>query len=152
MSDTTVGRIKLATIYIMALLYFSVGIKHFTDVDFFLSIMPSYLPWHRELVYISGFFEVLLAVLLVIKPTRKYAAIAIIALLLAVFPANIYLYTSEAAQQALGATPQDALIRMPFQIPLILFAYWHGQEQSQKWLDVTCIVLFIPTLVYFLTL
>ncbi|MDC0304124.1 DoxX family protein [Flavobacteriales bacterium] len=148
----TIQKIKLATIYIMALLYLSVGLKHFTDVDFFLSIMPDYIPWHKELVYLSGFFELLLALLLVNKPTRKYAAMALIALLLAVFPANIYLYTSEVAQEALGTTPKDALIRMPFQIPLILFACWHGQEQSQKWLEVTCLVLFIPTLVYFLTL
>lgn len=147
-----IEKLKPITVYVMALLYIAVGVKHFMDVDFFLAIMPDYLPLHKELVYLSGFFEVLLGVLLFFKTTRTYTAYGLILLLLAVFPANIYLAMTDAAQQALGATQQDALIRLPFQIPLLLIAYWHSQAQSKQWFSILCLVLFVPTLVYFLTL
>lgn len=147
-----IDKLKLITVYAMALLYIAVGVKHFADVDFFMAIMPDYLPLHKELVYLSGFFEVLFGFLLVFKATRKYGAYGVILLLVAVFPANIYLAMSDAAQQALGATQQDTLIRLPFQIPLILIAFWHSQAQSKQWYSILCLVLFVPTLVYFLTL
>ena len=147
-----IDKLKLATIYAMALHYIAVGVKHFMDVDFFIAIMPDYIPWHKELVFLSGFFEILFGLLLVFKTTRKYAAFGVILLLVAVFPANIYLAMSDAAQQALGATQQDTLIRLPFQIPLILIAYWHSQTQTKQWFSILCLVLFIPTLTYFLTL
>ena len=54
--------------------------------------MPSYLAYQLELVYLSGFFEILFGVLLIFKVTRFYAAWGIILLLIAVFPANIYLF------------------------------------------------------------
>lgn len=148
----TIDRFKLITIWVLALLYVVVGVKHFTDVDFFLSIMPDYLPWHRELVLLSGFFEILLGVTLLVKRTRKYAAFGIILLLVAVFPANIYLAMSDTAQQALGATQMAAIIRLPFQVPLVLIAYWHSEERTSRWYDILCSVLFVPTIVYFLTI
>jgi uncharacterized membrane protein len=145
-------KLKLVTVYSLALLYIAVGVKHFMDLDFFLAIMPDYLPWHKELVLISGALEILLGTLLVFRATRKYAAYGLIALLLAVFPANIYLAMSDLAQQALGATRQDTLIRLPFQIPLILLAYWHSQEKTKQWFNLLCLILFVPTFIYFLTL
>ena len=147
-----IDKLKLATIYAMALLYIAVGVKHFMDVDFFMAIMPDYIPWHKELVFLSGFFEILFGLLLVFKTTRKYAAFGVILLLVAVFPANVYLAMSDAAQQALGATQQDTLIRLPFQLPLILIAYWHSQTHTKQWFSIMCLVLFVPTLTYFLTL
>lgn len=148
----TLHHLRLATIYVLALLYVVVGIKHFTDTDFFLAIMPPYLPLHRELVLLSGVFEIVFGVGLVFKATRRYAAWGIFLLLLAVFPANIHLAMSETAQEALGASQADALIRLPFQIPLLLFAYWHSQESTARWLSILCLVLFVPTVVYFVTL
>ena len=70
----------------MALLYIAVGVKHFTDVDFFVSIMPDYLPWHEELVYVSGFLEILFGTGLAFNRSRKVAAFGIVLLLVAVFP------------------------------------------------------------------
>ena len=43
----------------MAFFYIYIGVNHFTDPNYFLSIMPPYLKWHLELVYISGFFEII---------------------------------------------------------------------------------------------
>ena len=73
-------------------------------------------------------------------------------LLIAVFPANIYLYVSDIARESLNISKIDALIRMPFQIPLIIISYWHSKKISSKIFSKTCIILFIPTIIYFISL
>lgn len=72
-----------------ALFFFTGGVLHFVLIDFFMVIMPTYLPWHRELVQISGVFELLGAVGILLPATRKWAAWGLIALCVAVFPANL---------------------------------------------------------------
>jgi hypothetical protein len=52
----------------------------------------------------------------------------------------------------LGITKSQALIRMPFQIPLIILAYWHSQKNVSNWLDILSSIIFIPTVLYFITL
>ena len=66
-------------------MYIYIGFKHFTDLDFFIPIMPDYLPFHRELIYISGFFEIFFGVLLMSPKYRFYAAWGLIFLLISVF-------------------------------------------------------------------
>ena len=144
--------IKNISIYIMSLLYVLVGIKHFSDPNFFIKIMPEYLNYHLELVYLSGFFEILFGILLIFKKTRLIGAWGVFILLICVFPDNIYLYNSEAAQIALDISKSQALIRLPFQIPLLILAYWHSNEKSSKTFSIFCIIIFIPTIIYFSTL
>ena len=146
------GYFKKLTIYTFSLFYLVVGIKHFTDVNFFVSIMPTYIPFHEFFVYFSGFFEILFGFLLLFKRTRKFAGIGLIYLLVFVFPANVHLYLSEVAQKALSITQNDALIRLPFQLPLMIIAFWHAEENSTKFLDIFCSFIFIPTILYFFSL
>ena len=136
----------------MSLLYVLVGIKHFTNPDFFIHIVPNYINLKREVVYISGFAEIILGLLLIFKKTRKFASFGLIFLLISVFPANIYLYESEIAQKSLSISKNQALIRMPFQIPLILIAYWHSKEKHSKKISISSAILFIPTIMYFASL
>ena len=136
----------------MSLLYVTVGVKHFTNTDFFVTIVPPIINWKKEAVLISGFIEVILGVLLLFNKTRKLAAWGIILLLIAVFPANIYLYTSEVAREALSISKDQALFRIPFQIPLMIIAYWHSKEIHSKQLSIICSGLFIPTVIYFITI
>tara|TARA_B100000614_G_C14198188_1_gene348639 strand:- start:30 stop:440 length:411 start_codon:yes stop_codon:yes gene_type:complete len=136
----------------MSFLYLFVGIKHFTNPSFFEAIVPPFFVFKEALVYVTGFIEVAAAILLAVKKTRKIGAYIIIGLLIAVFPANIYLYISEIARDILGVTKHQALVRMPFQIPLIIIAYWHSQELSSKMFSIISSVLFIPTLIYFVNL
>ena len=56
---------KLFTILLMSIFYVRIGVQHFLDPEYFLNIMPPFLPYHLELVYISGFFEILLGLLLI---------------------------------------------------------------------------------------
>jgi len=116
---------KKITIYFMSLAYIYVGMRHFIDPDFFLAIMPDYLPFHQEAVYISGFFEILLGGMLLFQKSRKVAGWGLIVLLIAVFPANIYLAQNEAAQQAIDISQTAAIVRLPFQALFIGIAFWH---------------------------
>jgi uncharacterized membrane protein len=118
--------VKKATIYLMTFFYVKVGTDHFINPDYFISIMPPYFPWKLEAIYISGFFEVIFGVGLLTK-YRKYSAWGLIILLLAVFPANIYLIESQEAQNALGITRETAIIRAPFQLLFLGIAYWHSK-------------------------
>jgi len=116
---------KLITIYLMGFFYMQIGIKHFTNVDWFMKIMPPYLPYHKELIYLSGVFEILFGVMLLFEKTRFLAGWGIILLLIAVFPANIYLAQTNGA--AMGTSAAIAWGRLPFQVVFIALAYWHSK-------------------------
>ena len=92
-----INRLSILT---MSFFYINVGIKHFTDPVWFQYIIPPYLSfWGLELVYLSGAIEIILGILLFIPRFRKKAAYGIIFLLIAVYPANIYLAFNEAPQK-----------------------------------------------------
>lgn len=122
--------LKYISIYLMVYFYINVGIKHFTDPSWFLYIIPPYLEFIGiELVYLSGFFEVMLGTLLIFKKTRKIAAYGLILLLIAVYPANIYLALNEGPQELIGISSFAASwIRLPIQFILIGLAYWHSKN------------------------
>lgn len=141
---------KEITIYIMSLLYVIVGVKHFTNTDFFVAIVPAVISWKEEAVLISGIIEIVLGILLLFNQTRKLAAWGIILLLITVFPANIYLYLSEIPRDIIGISKNQALFRLPFQIPLMIIAYWHTKEKNTNQLSIISSVLFIPTIIYFI--
>ena len=115
---------KSILIVISSIFYTIVGVKHFIEPDYFLSIIPPYLPFHIELVYISGFFEILFGLMILFPKYRYYGSIGLILLLIAIFPANIYLAQSKEAQEAIGASQQIAIWRLPIQGILIWIAYW----------------------------
>ena len=116
--------IKSFLIIISSIFYVIVGIKHFIEPEYFLSIVPPYLPYHPQPVYVSGLFEVLFGILILLPKYRYYGAIGLILLLIAVFPANIYLAQNEIAQEAIGATQEIAIWRLPIQGILIWIAYF----------------------------
>ncbi len=122
--DMKVKTAKHILIIISSIFYVLVGIKHFIDPDFFLAIVPPYLPYQLELVYISGLFEILFGVMILLPKYRYWGSVGLILLLIAVFPANIYLFQSEEAQKAIGATQEIATWRLPIQGIFIWVAYW----------------------------
>ena len=143
---------KSLTIYVMSIMYIFIGITHFTDPQYFLDIVPPQLPFKLFLVYFTGLIEVVGGVAILAPKTRKAGAYLLIFLLVSVFPANIYLYVSETPQSLLGISEADALIRMPFQIPLILLAYWHSKKNHPKWVAYLSSLVFPPTIIYFLSI
>ena len=107
--------------YILVAALFLAGVMHFVKPYFFMKIMPSYLPFHLELVYISGLVEILCAILLFFPQTQTFGAWLAIALFIAVFPANIQMakdfYTMHHPYLWL------AILRLPLQFVLIWWAF-----------------------------
>jgi uncharacterized membrane protein len=118
------NQFRVVSKYVLAIFMIIAGIMHFANPAFFLKIMPPYLPLHKELVLLSGVFELVLGVLLLLPKTSRLAAWGIVALLIAVFPANLYLYQH---QDILPASPIIHLLRLPLQGVFILWAYWHSR-------------------------
>ncbi|MDX1653332.1 MAG: hypothetical protein R3277_12615 [Brumimicrobium sp.] len=106
---------------VMAAVYILAGTMHFVFPRTYVKIIPPYIPLPRTMVYLSGFFEVLFGGLLLFPQTRSYAAMGIILLLLAVFPANIYMAQRMKARN--NPYTWVAYLRLPLQGVLIYWAY-----------------------------
>jgi len=120
--------VKTAMLGLMGLAYIGAGANHFAKPDFYLAMMPAYLPWHAALVWLSGLAEIALGVGVLIPRTRRLAAWGVIGLLIAVFPANLNMALHP---DAFPDAPRIALyIRLPMQLVLIAWAYWftHGAK------------------------
>jgi uncharacterized membrane protein len=119
--------LKLAMKWLLGALFVAAGVNHFVNPHFYLRIMPPYLPWHRELVLASGAFEVLGGVGLLIPRLQAAAAWGLVALLVAVFPANVHMALHP------GDYPRfpPALLwaRLPLQAVFIAWAYWYTRGQ-----------------------
>ena len=129
MSYLNMTLLNKLTLIIMSFFYINVGVKHFVDPGWFLFIIPPYLKFiGLELVYISGIFEILLGLLLLFPKYRKRSAYGIILLLIAVYPANIYLAFNEKPQELIDISSFAASwIRLPIQFILIGIAYYHSK-------------------------
>jgi uncharacterized membrane protein len=112
---------KKVSLWLMVLLYFAAGINHFVSTSTYISIMPAYVPWHLQMVYISGVCEILFALLLIPASTRRFAAWLIIILLIAIFPANIQMAIND--WNANNMQHWATVLRLPLQILLIVWAY-----------------------------
>lgn len=98
------------------------GITHFTNPQFFVSIMPAYIGYHLELVYISGVFEVLGALGILLPRFRRLAGLGLILLVLCVSPANIHMWLNP---HLFPDVPEVFLsIRLVIQILLLALIWW----------------------------
>ncbi len=116
--------------YPLAALFIGSSILHFVSSDGFIRLMPPFLPYHRELVYLSGVVEGSLGVLLLIPRTQRLAAWGLIPTLLAIFPANIYgALTAGTDHPAMpGISVELAWLRLPLQFVLMAWAYWYTRD------------------------
>ena len=113
------GILKKMVILGLAIFFIYFGIDHFINPGFYLSIMPPPFPLHKEAVYISGFFEILGGICVLIPYLRKIAGWGLVTLLICVFPANIYMAITP------EAFPEISRGLLYFRLPLqFLFIYW----------------------------
>jgi uncharacterized membrane protein len=105
----------------MAALYILAGLNHFRVPKLYLKIIPPVFPAPKTLNTIAGVAETALGILLCIPATSSWAAYGIIVLLIAIFPANVYMYIDKKA--GLKFPKWLLLIRLPLQIVLIYWAY-----------------------------
>ena len=122
--------LKGISLYIMALLYMAAGVNHFIHPGIYGKIMPSWFPWHEELIRISGVCEILFAILLIFPTTRRIAAYCIIGLLIAVFPSNIQMMLNYLHENNPGLW--ISILRLPLQMVLIYWAYGFTKSGSVK--------------------
>lgn len=108
--------------WVFGLLFVAAGTNHFLQPALYEAIMPPYLPWPVALVYLSGMFEVVLGVLLLIPRTTTLAAWGLIALLIAMFPANLHMALNADSYPAIP--PVALWLRLPVQGLLIAWAWW----------------------------
>ena len=108
-------------------LFFVAGVGHFTRTSGFERIVPPHLPHPRTLVYVSGIFEILGAVGILLPATRLIAGWGLVALLVAVFPANLYMATAGIKIGNFPPEPWMAWARLPLQAVLIALVIWSCQ-------------------------
>ena len=120
--------IKRVLLWLMAAFYVFAGVMHFVRPDYYTPAMPPYLPWHEALIFLSGVAEVGLGIAVLIPSLRRWAAWGIIALLIAIFPANVHIALYNVP---MFGNPEGAgifnWIRLPLQLVLILWAWWYTQ-------------------------
>ena len=109
--------------------FIGLGIKKVAVSPETAPIIPPYLSfWGLELVYLSGFTEIILGILLLFSKYRKISAYGIILLLIAVYPANIYLAFNEIPQELIGISPFLASwVRLPIQFLFICIALYQSK-------------------------
>lgn len=100
------------------------GTTHFIMPEKFMMMMPPVLPAHLLLVYISGFFEILGGLGLIMPLTKRAAAFGLVVLLLSVFPANIYVALNNIQLGGYMNYPVYQWLRLPLQLLLIWWVLW----------------------------
>ena len=118
-------RLRVAVRWLFSISLILVGVSHFTDPQPFIEIMPPPLaPWALELVYWSGVFEILGGVGLLIERTRRLACWGVLALLVAVYPANIYMAIEGIGFAGLEPNPVALWLRLPLQFVFMAVTWW----------------------------
>ena len=113
----------------MAVAYVLAGFNHLVNPEFYLAIMPPDLPNPEWLNLLSGLAEIVLGVYLLEPRTRVFAAWGIIALLIAVFPANLYVAFNNVGPEGPGTGPGAiGYVRLPFQAVFVLWAWWYTRD------------------------
>jgi uncharacterized membrane protein len=126
----TLGRLKRPLLYVMGTLYVVAGVTHFLVPEAFAQIVPPALPFPLALAYLSGVAEIALGLGVLFDRTRTLAAWGLVALLVAVFPANVYMATSgvvvtEGVSGTLDPSPAVRWGRLPLQVVLVAWAWWY---------------------------
>lgn len=124
---------KQAVKVVTALAMIGVGIMHFLRPEGFVKIVPSYLPAPLMLVYVSGAFEMAGGAGLLVKRTQRAAAWGLVALYVAVFPANINMAIHHIQMDELTPLPVWVMwARLPFQALFIAVAWWLAQPDAPR--------------------
>ncbi len=127
-------RLKGPLLLVMGPMYVVAGIFHFLVPGVYVQIVPPVFPAPSAFVYLSGLAEIAVGIGLLIPRTRRYAAWATIALLVAVFPANVYMATSGVVVEGIpGGGDPSALVRwgrLPLQAVLVLWAFWYTRPSD----------------------
>lgn len=132
-----VSSLRVVLRYVLALFMIGIGVLHFTAESFFTQIVPPFLPAPRLLVWISGVAEIALGIGLIPTRLRRWAGYGLVALYVAVFPANIYMAVANVQIQGMPSdfeqpSPLMLWLRLPLQVVLIAWALWVSRPARRR--------------------
>lgn len=118
-------------LFILSFFFVAAGLYHLLDPEFYLPMMPAYLPYHRALITLSGLAEILFGVLVLPRRTRMLARYGLVMLLVAIFPANIEMAMHPERFPAFS--PTLLWLRLPLQFALIFWVL-RATRTKRDWL------------------
>ncbi len=127
------SRTKRVLLWVMAAFYVVGGLNHLMNPEFYVAIVPPGLPNPEWLNVISGLAEIVLGVFVLESRVRVLAAWGIIALLIAVFPANLWVALANIGLPGGEPGTGNALfnwVRLPFQGLFIVWAWWYTRPDA----------------------
>ena len=110
-------------LWLMGLMYIGVGVTHFAMPGPFVQIVPPYLPWPLALVYLSGVAEIGLGAGVLVERVRRLAAWGLCLLLIAVYPANLYMWTDNVSVDGTTLPGWFRPVRFVWQLLLLAWAW-----------------------------
>ena len=110
----------------VAAAFVAAGVLHFTHTELYVRIMPPYVPWHRAMVLLSGACEIAGGLGVLVPRVRRWAGVGLIALLVAVFPANLHMALSP---ERFGVSPTLLWLRLPLQALLVAWVWWSTRDR-----------------------
>ncbi|MBD2560919.1 MULTISPECIES: DoxX family protein [Nostoc] len=116
---------------VLAICIIVVGVTHFLVPEEYAKIVPPQLPYPLGLVYLSGFYEILGGIGLLVPPVSQAAAWGLLALFIAVYPANINMAVNLIKIEHIPNSPWLHVVRLPLQAVLIAWAWWY--TKSSDW-------------------
>lgn len=123
------ARFKKPLLYLLSFQLCVTGFLHLLNPEFFVRIIPPELPGPEWLNVISGLIEIVLGVYLLEPKTRALAAWGVIALLIAVYPANVYMMLENVGPDGPGSgNPVVNWVRLPFQFLFGVWAWWYTRD------------------------
>lgn len=111
-----IGRLIFAGIFIVS------GVMHFAKSALYIQIVPPMLPQPKALVFVSGAAEILGGAGLLVPRVRRMSGFGLALLLVAVFPANIYMAVAHVPAHGIAGNRWLQWARLPLQVPLIWWA------------------------------
>ena len=116
-------RIKTILRSVLGVLMVLAGLLHFVSPEPYVMMMPDYLPWHLPLVYISGVIEIVLGIAVFIEPVRALAGLGLVALYIAVLPANVWMASEGIQPPGMEMSTPVAWGRVAMQFVLMYWAW-----------------------------
>ncbi len=119
-------------VFLLGAFFAYAGINHFVMPEVYLQIMPPFLPAPLALVYISGVFEILGGLGVLFPKTRSLSGWGLVLLLIAVFPANLYMLIEKVYLPGMPEEEWLLWIRLPLQGVLIAWVWWAAHLRFPK--------------------
>jgi len=122
------SKAKIAGLVVVFLWFMLGGIAHFTNTQFFVDIMPPWIGYHEEIVYISGVFEILGALGILLPATRQWAGNGLLLLVICVTPANVHMWLNP---ELFPDVPEAFLsVRLGVQVALLSLIWWGTRTEG----------------------